>query len=117
MQEIKKRSVILLSIYSFGLTFSNIRSFIVMLLDIFVMWFIFFYALKIVRSNQRTIQIFKGIILVIVIDALAKLLGLNHWNTWQICLSTMDFWQLLLSFSQKFVHCLKRLGNPIFFLV
>ena len=62
-----------MSIYSFGLTFSNIRSFIVMLLDIFVMWFIFFYALKIVRSNQRTIQIFKGIILVIVIDALAKL--------------------------------------------
>ena len=62
-----ERSVLALSFYSLGLTLTNIRSFIMMIVDIIVMWFILFYALKIVRSNQRTIQIYKGIILVIVI--------------------------------------------------
>lgn len=115
MQEIKKRSVILLSIYSFGLTFSNIRSFIVMLLDIFVMWFIFFYALKIVRSNQRTIQIFKGIILVIVIDALAKLLGLKSLEYLADMFINYGFLAIIIIFQPEIRSLLEKIGQSNIF--
>ncbi len=106
-----------MSIYSFGLTFSNIRSFIVMLLDIFVMWFIFFYALKIVRSNQRTIQIFKGIILVIVIDALAKLLGLKSLEHLADMFINYGFLAIIIIFQPEIRSLLEKIRNPIFFLV
>ena len=41
------------------------------------MWLVLYYAIKIVRNNSRTIQIFKGILLIIIIDAIAKFLGLK----------------------------------------
>mgnify|MGYP002766348849 FL=1 len=107
--------MILLSIYSFGLTFSNIRSFIVMLLDIFVMWFIFFYALKIVRSNQRTIQIFKGIILVIVIDALAKLLGLKSLEYLADMFINYGFLAIIIIFQPEIRSLLEKIGQSNIF--
>ena len=104
-----------MSIYSFGLTFSNIRSFIVMLLDIFVMWFIFFYALKIVRSNQRTIQIFKGIILVIVIDALAKLLGLKSLEYLADMFINYGFLAIIIIFQPEIRSLLEKIGQSKIF--
>lgn len=104
-----------MSIYSFGLTFSKIRSFIVMLLDIFVMWFIFFYALKIVRSNQRTIQIFKGIILVIVIDALAKLLGLKSLEYLTDMFINYGFLAIIIIFQPEIRSLLEKIGQSNIF--
>ena len=104
-----------MSIYSFGLTFSHIRSFIVMLLDIFVMWFIFFYALKIVRSNQRTIQIFKGIILVIVIDALAKLLGLKSLEYLADMFINYGFLAIIIIFQPEIRSLLEKIGQSNIF--
>lgn len=104
-----------MSIYSFGLTFSNIRSFIVMLLDIFVMWFIFFYVLKIVRSNQRTIQIFKGIILVIVIDALAKLLGLKSLEYLADMFINYGFLAIIIIFQPEIRSLLEKIGQSNIF--
>lgn len=104
-----------MSIYSFGLTFSNICSFIVMLLDIFVMWFIFFYALKIVRSNQRTIQIFKGIILVIVIDALAKLLGLKSLEYLADMFINYGFLAIIIIFQPEIRSLLEKIGQSNIF--
>lgn len=104
-----------MSIYSFGLTFSNIRSFIAMLLDIFVMWFIFFYALKIVRSNQRTIQIFKGIILVIVIDALAKLLGLKSLEYLADMFINYGFLAIIIIFQPEIRSLLEKIGQSNIF--
>lgn len=104
-----------MSIYSFGLTFSNIRSFIVMLLDIFVMWFIFFYALKIIRSNQRTIQIFKGIILVIVIDALAKLLGLKSLEYLADMFINYGFLAIIIIFQPEIRSLLEKIGQSNIF--
>jgi uncharacterized protein (TIGR00159 family) len=41
------------------------------------MWIVFYYAIKVIRNNSRTIQIFKGIIAVVAVNGLAKLLGLS----------------------------------------
>ncbi|MDO5122817.1 MAG: hypothetical protein Q4D46_12130, partial [Erysipelotrichaceae bacterium] len=71
------KGVITLSAYNLNLTFENIRTITVMFLDIFILWFIIYYALRIIRNNARTIQIFKGVLFVILIDGLAKFFGLK----------------------------------------
>ncbi|MBR5795764.1 MAG: hypothetical protein IKY26_06440 [Erysipelotrichaceae bacterium] len=48
-----------------------------MVLDIIIVWILIYYIIKIVRGNNRTVQIFKGIIFVIVVQAIAKYFGLE----------------------------------------
>lgn len=67
--------MLILAFTDLGLTLGNIRSITVMVIDILVMWFILFYAIKVVRGNSRTIQIFKGVMLVVILDSIAK----NMW--------------------------------------
>ena len=104
-----------MSITSLGLTVTNIRSFIVMIVDIFVMWFIFYYALKIVRANQRTIQIFKGIILVIVIDILAKLLGLKTLEFLADMFVNYGFLAIIIIFQPEIRSLLEKIGQSNIF--
>ncbi|MCR4634524.1 MAG: diadenylate cyclase CdaA [Erysipelotrichaceae bacterium] len=63
--------------YNINLALQNIWSVFRIVIDIAIMWFLFYYAIKAIRNNSRTIQIFKGIIAVVAVNGLAKLLGLS----------------------------------------
>ncbi len=63
--------------YNINLTIQNIWSVFRVVVDIAIMWIVFYYAIKVIRNNSRTIQIFKGIIAVVAVNGLAKLLGLS----------------------------------------
>lgn len=59
------------------LTLNNLLALGRTILDIGIVWVLVYYCLKIVKNNSRTIQIFKGILLVVLIRALAVFLGLK----------------------------------------
>ena len=63
--------------YNVNLTIQNIWSVFRVVIDIAIMWFLFYYAIKAIRNNSRTVQIFKGIVAVVAVNGLAKLLGLK----------------------------------------
>ena len=63
--------------YNVNLTIQNIWQVFRVVIDIGIMWLLFYYAIKAIRNNSRTIQIFKGIIAVVVVNGLAKILGLS----------------------------------------
>lgn len=86
-----------------------------MVVDVFVMWFILFYALKIVRTNQRTIQIFKGIILVILIDALAKVLGLKTLEFLADMFINYGFLAIIIIFQPEIRSLLEKIGQSNIF--
>lgn len=65
-----------MSDYNINLTIQNIWQVFRFAIDIAIMWFVFYYAIKAIRNNSRTVQIFKGIVAVIIVNGLAKLLGL-----------------------------------------
>lgn len=104
-----------MSTYTLNLTLTNIRMIAVALIDIFVMWLIFYYALRIVRSNTRTIQIFKGIILVIVVDGLAKLLGLRTLEFFTDMFINWGFLAIIIIFQPEIRSILERIGKSNMF--
>lgn len=106
-----ERSDPALSAYTLNLTLQNIRTIIVMFLDIFIMWLILYYALKIVRANSRTIQIFKGIILIVVIDGLAKLLGLKTLQFFTDMFINWGFLAVIIIFQPELRSLLERIGK------
>lgn len=59
------------------LTLSNLIQFIKIISNIAIVWVAFYFILKIVKNNARTIQIFKGILLIFIIKGLAGMFGLN----------------------------------------
>lgn len=63
--------------YNVNLTIQSIWSVFRVVIDIAIMWFLFYYAIKAIRNNSRTVQIFKGIIAIVIVNGLAKLLGLS----------------------------------------
>ena len=63
--------------YNINLTIQNIWAVFRVVIDIAIMWFVMYYAIKAIRNNSRTVQIFKGIIAIVAINGVAKLLGLS----------------------------------------
>ncbi len=59
------------------ITTSNLIQLIQIIADIGCVWIVIYYCLKIVKNNSRTIQIFKGILLVVLIKGVATLFGLS----------------------------------------
>lgn len=92
-------------------TFGNIRTITTIFLDIFIMWFVLYYAIRIIRSNERTIQIFKGILLVVIIDALAKFLGLKTLEYIADMFINWGFLAFIIIFQPEIRGLLERIGK------
>lgn len=100
-----------MSSYSLNLTFENIRTITVMFLDIFIIWLILYYALRIIRNNSRTIQIFKGVLFIIVIDGLAKFFGLKTVQFLADIFMNWGFLAVILIFQPEIRALLERMGK------
>lgn len=59
---------------------SEILVLVKLLLDILIVWALIYSALKIVRNNSRTIQILKGVLVVVLVKFLSMWIGLNTLN-------------------------------------
>ena len=59
------------------LTLQNAITIMKIILDIAVVWILIYYVIKIVRNNARTIQIFKGIMLILLIKGVSSFAGLT----------------------------------------
>ena len=84
-------------------------------LDIFVMWLILYYALRLVRSNSRTIQIFKGILLIIAVDVLAKIFGLSTLEFFADIFLNWGFLAIIIIFQPEIRSLLEKMGKSNLF--
>ena len=97
--------------YNINLTIQNIWSIIRIVIDIGIMWFILYYAIKLVRNNNRTIQIFKGILIVVIVNGLSKLLGLTTVEYFSDIIISWGFLALIIIFQPEIRSVLERLGK------
>ncbi|MBQ9840020.1 MAG: diadenylate cyclase CdaA [Erysipelotrichaceae bacterium] len=82
-----------------------------MVLDIIIVWILIYYIIKIVRGNNRTVQIFKGIIFVIVVQAIAKYFGLETLAFLTDNIVNWGFLALIIIFQPEIRSILERFGK------
>ena len=82
-----------------------------MILDIFLMWLVLYYTIRLVRNNSRTIQIFKGVLLIIFVDGIAKLLGLRTVAFITDIFINWGFLAIIIIFQPEIRSILERLGK------
>lgn len=58
------------------MTFSSLWEVVTKIIDISLVWFMFYYLLKNLKNNVKLVLIFKGIVIIIIIKLLSDLLNL-----------------------------------------
>lgn len=80
-------------------------------IDICCTWAIFYYVLKIVRNNSRTVQIFKGVVLIIFVQFIANLFNLK---TMGLLVNMFVNWgplALIVLFTPEIRSMLEKIGK------
>ena len=60
-----------------ALTTDTIIQYVRIVVDILIVWILINYIIKVARASQKTVQLFQGVIFVLVIQAVAKFFGLT----------------------------------------
>lgn len=97
--------------YNINLTIQSIWTISRIFFDIAIMWFVLYYAIKFVRNNARTIQIFKGIIVVLLVNGIAKFLGFTTISYFTDMFINWGFLAVIVIFQPEIRGLLERLGK------
>jgi uncharacterized protein (TIGR00159 family) len=94
-----------------SLTYDSIIRYLQMAVDIIVVWILIYSVIKLAKINRRTVQIFQGVILVLIVRGLANLLGLTTvaWITENVV--SWGFLALIVIFQPEIRSLLERLGK------
>ena len=95
--------------------FENIRMITTMFVDIFIMWWVFYFAIRLVLPNQRTRQIFKGILLVLLVDGFAKFFGLKTLEYVMEIFLNWGILAIIIIFQPEIRSLLERMGKTNYF--
>jgi uncharacterized protein (TIGR00159 family) len=82
-----------------------------MFLDIFIMWMVLYNTIRLVQSNSKTVQIFKGVLLILIIDSFATLLGLKTVSYVTNIFINWGFLAIIIIFQPEIRSVLERLGK------
>lgn len=94
-----------------SLTYETIIRYVRIVIDIIAVWTVLNYLIRIVRTNQKTIQLFQGVILVIVVQSLSKLLGLKTVEWLADTIVSWGFLAIIVIFQPEIRQILERLGK------
>ncbi len=96
-------------------TINNVIQFVKMVLNVAVVWVAFYFILKIVKNNSRTIQIFKGILLIFIIKGVAELLGLKAMQYLADLFVQYGPIAIIIIFQPEFRALLEKIGKTNIF--
>lgn len=97
--------------YNLNLIIQGILSVTRMIIDIMIVWFVLYYTIKIIRNNSRTIQIFKGVVLIIIVDFIAKIFGLNTVSFIASNFVNWGFLVIVIIFQPEIRNVLEKIGK------
>lgn len=97
------------------LTLQNTIALLRILLDVAAVWILIYYVIKFVRNNARTIQIFKGILLVMIIKGVSSFAGLTTVSFLADMFITYGFLGVIIIFQPEIRGGLEKLGQSKLF--
>ena len=96
-------------------TFQSIFRALQVIIDFVILWVVIFYVLRIVRNNSRTVQIFKGIILVIALWYVSSMMRLTTTKALLDYVIQYAFLVIIVIFQPEIRGMLERLGKTSVF--
>ena len=92
-------------------TYEAITQYLKIALDIFIVWLLLCYIIKMAKGSQRTTQIFQGVILVVFIRFIANVAGLTTVSWITNNLISWGFLAIIIVFQPEIRALLEKLGK------
>lgn len=96
-------------------TLSNLWSLFTLVLDIGIIAVAIYFCLKIVKNNSRTIQIFKGILFIFILNGLAQLLSLKTIEYFSSMFLNWGILAIVIIFQPEIRSLLEKIGKTTVF--
>lgn len=100
----------------FGLyTLNEVWSVILQFIDIACVWAVIYYGLRIVKNNSRTIQIFKGLLLLIIVRAISAFFNLTTMASLADSVMNWGVIAVIVLFQPEIRNILEKIGKTNLF--
>lgn len=96
-------------------TLQSFLSVMRVIIEFLIIWIIIYYLLKIVRNNSRTVQIFKGILVIFILRFISNSLGLTTLTTLLDFFIQSGIIIIIIIFQPEIRAMLERLGKTSVF--
>jgi len=90
---------------------SSVVKMIKIAVDFFLTWMLVYYAIKLFRTNVRTLQIFKGVIVVLIAKLITGTLGLTTLNSIVNAVITWGILAIIIIFQPEIRTLLEKMGQ------
>ena len=95
----------------FSFTYETVIHYIQMTLDILCVWILINYVIKVAKTSKKTIQLFQGVVLIVIINTVATFLGLNTVAYLTNTVVSWGFLAIIVIFQPEVRGILERLGK------
>ncbi len=94
-----------------SITYESIVRYTLIAIDILCVWILINYIIKAAKASQKTIQIFQGVIFILIIQAISRLVGLTTVKWITDNLVSWGFLAIIVVFQPEIRSILERLGK------
>lgn len=92
-------------------SYETIVHYLQIAVDILCVWILLNYVIRVAKATQRTIQLFQGVVLIVIIQNLAKYLGLTTVAWLANNVMSWGFLAIIVIFQPEIRSILERLGK------
>ncbi len=94
-----------------SLTYETIMRYLLIAIDILIVWALVNYVIKVAKASQRTIQLFQGVVFILVIRAIAEYFGLKTVAFITNNIVNWGFLAIIIIFQPEIRAMLERIGK------
>ena len=96
---------------SLGISWTNVLNFIRSAIDLIAVWFLLYYLISMFKSNMKTMQLFKGVLFIMIVKLLTSVLGLTTLNFLVDSIINWGVLAIIIIFQPEIRTLLEKMGQ------
>lgn len=98
-------------VLSLGISWTNVLNFIRSAIDLIAVWFLLYYFISMFKSNMKTIQLFKGVLFILIVKLMTSVLGLTTLNFLVDSIINWGVLAIIIIFQPEIRTLLEKMGQ------
>ncbi|MEG0276571.1 MAG: TIGR00159 family protein, partial [Coprobacillus sp.] len=98
-------------ILSINFSLSNILNVLRSSVDLIAVWFILYYLISMFKTNMKTMQLFKGVLFILIVKLLTSVLGLTTLNFLVDSIINWGVLAMIIIFQPEIRTLLEKMGQ------
>lgn len=97
--------------FNLGISWTNILNFLRSAVDLIAVWFILYYLISMFKANMKTMQLFKGVLFILIMKLLTSVFGLTTLNFLVDSIINWGVLAMIIIFQPEIRALLEKMGQ------